>query len=142
MAERVRSLSRRARYAWGLVCIALGLYPVSLALGLIPFDEGKVAAPMWVVALSGFVFLIGGLMLLLADYARANNLLAGVLCLVFGVAGAWVSLFGHSDGFSGGFMFLSNEQNVTLGRWVFGLGALMCFATSAYAFRRAAQSSR
>ena len=71
-----------------------------------------------------------------------NDFLAGILCLVFGAMGTWVSLFSGSDGFTGGLFFLSTDQNVTLGRWMFGLGALICFSLSAYAFRRAAQSSK
>lgn len=41
-----------------------------------------------------------------------------------------------------GIPLLSTADNVTLGRWVFGGGALICFAISAYAFRRAFLSSR
>lgn len=141
MANSIRSLSKRARLIWGLVCIAMGCFPISVALGLVPTDEADVMAPMWVVALVGFVLLIAGLMILLANYSRANDFLAGVLCLAFGAIGTWASLFSSSDGFSGGLFFLSYEQNVILGRWFFGFGALICFAISAYAFRRAARSS-
>lgn len=81
-------------------------------------------------------------MILLANHTRANDLLAGVLCLLFAIMGAWVALFSASEGFSGGWFFLSYEQNVALGRWVFGIGSLLNLAIAAYAFRRAAQSSR
>lgn len=99
-------------------------------------------APMWVVASSGIVFLIAGCMIFLADHSWANDLLAGFLCLLFGAIGAWVSLFSSSEGFSGGLWILSNDANVSLGRWVFGLGALISFSISAYAFRRAYRSLR
>jgi len=124
------------------MCIVLGILPMLIALGLIPVDEADVLAPMWVVALSGMVFLIGGCMIFLGDHSRANDLLAGVLCLVFGVVGTWVSLFSPGEGFSGGIPLLSTADNVILGRWVFGGGALICFVISAYAFRRAILSSR
>lgn len=97
---------------------------------------------MWVIGLCGFVFVIGGCMLFLAEHARTNDLLAGVLCMVFAVIGAWVSLFGPSEAFSGGLAFLSHGQNVMLGRWVFGIGALISVSIAIYAFRRAAQSPR
>lgn len=126
----------------GLLCIALGFYPLSIALGLLPVDEVKVMAPMWVIALSGIVFVIAGGMILLGNHSWANDLLAGILCLLFGIMGTWVSLFSSSEGFSGGVPLLSPESNVTLGRWMFGIGALLSFAISAYAFRRAYQSSR
>ena len=142
MAEHTRQPAKRSRLTWGLVCVALGCYPVSIALGLLPVDEARVMAPMWVVAMSGIMFVIAGGMILLGDHSWANDLLAGVLCLLFGIMGAWVSLFSSSEGFSGGVPLLSNDSNVTLGRWMFGLGAIISFAVAAYAFRRAAQSSR
>ena len=135
-------MSPHSRLAWGLGCIALGCYPISMALGWLPVDEADVMAPMWVVAMAGLAFVIAGAMILLANHSWTNDLLAGVLCLLFGITGTWVSLFSSSEGFSGGSPLLSDESNVMLGRWLFGIGALMCFAISAYAFRRAAQSSR
>ncbi|MGI9233775.1 MAG: hypothetical protein ACR2RD_09110 [Woeseiaceae bacterium] len=142
MADDVRSLSKRSRIMWGLFCIALGCLPISIALGLFPVEPDTVMAPLWVVAGAGLVFVIAGIMILLAHYSRANDLLAGILCMLFGVMGTWVSLFSSRDGFSGGLFFLSYDQNVTIGRWVFGLGALISFSVAVYAFRRAAQSSR
>ncbi len=142
MARDVRSLSKESRLAWGLICIAIGCYPISMATGLIPVEPAEQMAPPWVVAGAGIAFVIAGFMILLANHTRANDLLAGVLCLLFAIMGAWVALFSSSEGFSGGLFFLPDEQNVTLGRWVFGLGALLSFAICLYAFRRAAQSSR
>lgn len=140
MAKNIKSLSSRARLAYGLACIALGLYPVALGLGYFPVDEARLTAPSWVVAAAGFAFVIAGLMILLADHSRANDLLAGILLLIFGAIGAWVSLFSSSEGFSGGWPFFSQELNVFLGRCLFGLGALISFAICGYAFRRAAKS--
>ncbi len=134
--------TKRTRFVLGLICIVLGTLPLLVALGVIPVDEADVYAPIWVVAISGMVFLIGGCMIFLGDHSWANDLLAGVLCLLFGVVGVWVALFGSSEGFSGGIPLLSDAVNVTLGRWVFGGGALISFSISAYAFRRAFQSSR
>jgi len=97
---------------------------------------------MWVVAMAGLMFVIGGAMILIGEHSWANDLLAGILGLLFGIVFTWVSLFSPGEGFSGGVPLLSGESNVTLGRWMFGIGALMCFAVSGYAFRRAAQSLR
>lgn len=142
MARDVRSLSKGSRLAWGLICVAIGCYPIAIALGLVPVDPAEQMSPSWVVAGAGIAFVIAGLMILLANHTRANDLLAGVLCLLFAIMGAWVALFSSSEGFSGGWFFLSYEQNVALGRWVFGTGSLVSLAIAAYAFRRAAQSSR
>jgi hypothetical protein len=134
--------SKPSRLAWGLICIALGLLPISIALDWLPVAEASLHAPPWVVALSGAVFLIGGCMILLTNHTWANDLLAALLCLPFGIIAAWAALFGASDAFSGGLPFLSHEANVVLGRWVFGVGAIICFVISAYAARRAIQSSK
>jgi hypothetical protein len=68
--------------------------------------------------------------------SRANELMAAMLLLLFGAVGAWVSLFSPSEGFSGGIPFVPYESNVTLARVMFGIGALICFALSIWAFRR------
>ena len=140
MPEPDFSSPSRTRFVIGVVCLALGLYLLSIAFGLLPVEKADVMAPMWVVASSGIVFLIAGCMIFLASHSWANDLLAGFLCLLFGFIGAWVSLFSSSEGFSGGLWFLSDGANASLGRWVFGLGALISFAISAYAFRRAYRS--
>lgn len=97
---------------------------------------------MWVIASSGIVFLIAGCMIFLGNHSWGNDLLAGILCLVFGAVGTWVSLFSSSEGIAGGLWFLSADANVVLGRFLFGLGALACFAIAAYAVRRAYRSLR
>lgn len=136
-----RNLSGRARLVYGLGCIALGCYPVALSLGLLPADDAGLQTPSWVVAAAGIAFIIAGFMILLARHTRANDLLAGVLLLLFGFMGIWVSVFSSAEGFSGGLPFLSRDLNIVLGRWLFGFGALISFAMSGYAFRRAVTGS-
>lgn len=142
MAKDVRSLSGRARLAYGLGCIALGCYPIAISLGYIPIEESASTAPPWVIAGAGSAFVIAGFMILLAHHSRANDWLAGVLLMVFGIMGVWVSVFSSSEGFSGGLPFFSQELNIRVGRWVFGLGSLICFALCAWAFRRAVSGSK
>lgn len=141
MATDARSLSWRAKLAYGVGCIALGCYPIALGLGFFPAEETRLDTPPWVVVAAGLAFVIAGFMILLAAHSRANDLLAGVLLLLFGIMGVWVAVFSSSDGFSGGLPFLARELNITLGRWLFGLGSLISFAMCAYAFRRAATRS-
>jgi len=141
MAKDIRSLSKHARLAYGLGCLALGSYPIALSLGYVQIEESASTAPPWVIAGAGFVFVIAGFMILLANHSRANNLLAGVLLMVFGIMGIWVSLFSSSEGFSGGLPFLSQDLNILIGRCLFGLGAIISFALSAWAFRRGVSGS-
>lgn len=133
-ARHISSLSGGERLFWGLVCIAIGLYPVAVGLGLFPV---QMLAPPWVAVAIGVCFLIAGLMILLAKHERANDLLAGVILLVFGILGIWVAIFSSDDGFSGGIPFLSRETNILIARWAFGLGTLISFSMCAWAFRRA-----
>lgn len=134
--------SNRSRLASGLFCTVLGLVPIFIALGWLPVPEERLHAPLWIVALSGVIFVVGGCMILLANHNWTHDLLAALLCLLFGITGAWAALFGASDAFSGGLPLLARDTNVALGRWTFGVGAVICFAIAAYALRRARQSSR
>jgi hypothetical protein len=138
MAKDTRSLGTRARLIYGIGCVVLGCYPIAIALGLIPADDVELTVPRWIIAGAGLTFVIAGLMILFADHSRANDMLAGVLLLLFGALGTWVSVLSSGEGFSGGLPFLSPKLNIVVGRWVFGFGALICFALSVYAFRRAA----
>lgn len=123
---------------YGLVCIAIGCYPIVMSLGFVAIAEPDSTTPPWVIFGAGFSFVIAGLMILLAHHSRGNDLLAGVLLLVFAAMGVWVSIFSPDSGFSGGLPFLPREQNVLLGRWLFGLGACISLSLSIWAFRRAA----
>ena len=125
----------RAHPLWGWFCIGLGLYAVALATELLPADAAMLHAPLWVIFLCGVVFLLGGAMLLVDRNSKFNALCASLLLLVMGVIGAWVALLGPAAGFSGGIPFLPQAYNVTLARWVFGLGALVSFMMLVYAIR-------
>jgi hypothetical protein len=138
----MRSLSVREGLVYGTVCLALGCYPVAVALGFTPARQADLVAPRWVIAGAGLVFVIAGLMILLANHSRANDLLAGIVLLLFSSIGLWISVFGPDEGFSGGLSFIPPDLNILVGRWVFALGALICFAFCLYALRRATSSTR
>lgn len=125
-----------------MLCVALGLLPMVVALGWISVPATSLHAPKWILALCGGIFVVAGIMLVLGSRSRANDFLAGVICLLFGIVGAWIALLGPAEGISGGLPFLSGAANAVIGRWVFGIGALLCFAIATYAFRLAFQSSR
>jgi hypothetical protein len=127
---------RRGNLVVALLCIALGSFLALVAGGLIEDDPAKRHAPDLIIGLSGSVFVIAGIMILVGRQSRFNDLLAAILCMTFGIIGAWVSIFGASEGFSGGLPLISDETNTRLARAAFGLGALLCFAISAWAFKR------
>ena len=128
--------SQRSNLTVALLCIALGGFLVLVACGLIDDDPAKRHAPDLIIALCGSVFIIAGIMVLVGHNSRVNDLLAAILCLTFGIIGAWAAIYGASEGFSGGLPLLSDEANTRLARGVFGLGSLLCFAISGWAFKR------
>ncbi len=142
MAKDIRSLSRRARLVYGFGCIIVGCLPIAMGLGYLPVDASESTAPSWVIVGAGSTFVIAGFMILFANHSRVNDLLAGFLLMLFGAIGLWVSVFSSGDGMSGGIPFVSRETNVLIGRWLFGLGALMSFALMIWAFRRAANGRK
>jgi hypothetical protein len=55
---------------------------------------------------------------------------------LFGVIGGWVALNGESNQFGGGFPFVSPAANDAFARWLFGAGAIICFAVAVYALKK------
>jgi len=136
MTQDIRTLSSRARLVYGLGCITLGCFPILVSTGLLDAWKSASLAPYWVVVGTGVIFIIAGFMILMAHHSRVNDLLAAVLLMIFGILGVWASLFGTSESISGGLPFFSREINVLIGRWVFGISALISFALCAWAIRR------
>ncbi len=135
------STSRQPHPGWGWFMIALGCYPILIAFGVV---SAEMLAPPWVVAAAGLAFVIGGIMLLMRGDSPMNSLLAGLLCAVFGGLGLWAAFLAPSELFSTGSLddpfepgvgLLSQERNVRLGRWMFGLGTLITIPLAAVAFR-------
>jgi hypothetical protein len=122
--------------AIALFCAVAGGLLILVALGVISTSPGQRHAPDSIIAMTGAAFLIAGCMVLIGRQSRFNDLFAAILCLLFGATGAWVAIYASSEGFSGGIPLISNEANVRLARWMFGLGSLVCLAISGWAFRR------
>jgi hypothetical protein len=128
---------RRQRRLLSITVIALGAFLLLVAGEFIPGAEPRADdAPNAIIALSGLVFVIAGFMAYVGRQSRTNDLLAALLCLVFGVIGGWVAVAGSDEGFSGGIPFLSSAANVKLARGLFGFGSLICFLIAAWALNR------
>lgn len=127
---------QNAHPGWGWLCVALGLFPLGVAFDLLPVDPGSVHAPPWVLALCGLVFVSGGGLILLHRHRVLQHLFAGTIVASFGLVGMWVALFAPAEGFSGGFFFVSDDTNVTIARWFFGIGALLALAIFVVAMLR------
>lgn len=132
----MKSLGRKGKAILSIACVAIGVFIVLVAFDIVESEPGSKHAPDWVIGACGFVFFIAGLMVMIGEKSRFNDLMAAVLCVAFGAVAAWASLFGSDDGFSGGLPFVSYETNVKIARVVFGCSALVCFAISAWAMKR------
>ncbi len=116
------------------VMFVAGAVILAVAAGLITLDPQSVHAPRWVIGLIGLVFLSGGIAVVApAGNGIVRRLAAATIVIGMGAASAWVALFGSGDHMSGGLWFLPHYINVGIGRVMFGLGALMCFAIAAWA---------
>ena len=131
-----RIIAAHQHLMWGLLCIALGLFPLAILTGVVPNGGNEVLAPQWVLALCGTIFVIAGAMMIVGQHSPLNDLLAAVLCTCFAAIGLWISLFAPADGFSGGVPGVSWEGNVRIARWVFAGGAIVCVAIALIAARR------
>lgn len=136
-----KELTNKQKTLASIAFSLMGVFIVLLSLGVISTDEADKHAPDWVIGACGAIFLITGIMIKTGDRGRRSDFLGGFLLLAFGLVGGWVAVFGSGEHMSGGFAFASQDSNITLARLVFGLGSLICFSVSAYAFRRFFRSS-
>src|SRR4051812_45976445 len=59
MANPRTTLSPRQAILFGLLFIAMGMFPILIAMGVVHPDGGG-HTPMWVVFVAGMVFVLGG----------------------------------------------------------------------------------
>jgi hypothetical protein len=147
--RQARPATPREALAFGLLTVGIGLYFSLVGLGLLPIPGGprNLHAPLWVVLCCGLAFLLGGVALLLqraggasletgelppgAPYwVRLGQYLVGVAIFAcFALVASWIAFGPGERTFSG-----TVPTGATLGRIVFGIGAILCWlATIAFA---------
>ena len=127
---------KRGNIVLACLCLAIGAAIMLVAAGIINVAADSIHAPLWVLGLCGLVFLLGGLMIFAGAKSRFNALGAALMCGSFGLVGAWVTFFSPDNSITGGLPFLSQATNATIGRWMFGTGALISFAIAWVALRQ------
>lgn len=124
----------------GALFAGVGLYFILVGLSVLPIPGGprNLHAPLWVVVCAGLPFFLGGLAVMLQGIGKANaagelpvdaptwirtvhSVMVVAIFACFAVIGTWVALAGESGQFSSGF-------GVGIGRAMFGLGAIICWA--------------
>src|SRR5262249_23750981 len=75
MAEQQKQATPREMCWLGALCAAFGLYVMLVGFGVLPVPGGadNLNAPLWVAAIAGLVFLLGGVAVLLQGLGRANE---------------------------------------------------------------------
>ena len=119
--------------AW--LCIGIGSYILLLATKVIPVAPQDVHVPMPIFFLVGLIFVFCGIMILLGQTSKYNDLTAALLLACFACIGAWISLLAPPEGIQGGLPFLPATTNAILGKTLIGLGSVLCMFLSAYAFK-------
>jgi len=122
--------------AVALFCICAGLFTVIRSMGLIQGGTIDTGTPNVVVALSGIAFIIAGFMLVKKHQSPSYDLLAAILCLVFGLVSAWGAVFFSAEDLVGGLPFINHEINAIIARLLYGLGSLLLFKMAWSAFKR------
>jgi len=132
---------------WGILASGLGLFIILLSLDVIHADESSFHAPRWIVAVVGLMFFLTGVLLAIspgrstaAQQGQAEGTpstvqtgirfwLGAFIILLFALVFNWVAFGPGEREFQGGitvpFGLFSVEVNETLGRVIFGAGAVM-----------------
>jgi len=144
MDQKQQQPTRREAIVIGAIAAAFGLFFVLVSLGIVPL-QGKAKAPMWVVALAGLCFLLGGLAVLVpaavtgvvrADgelpegspqWLRLVQYLFGLAIFAsFAAIGSWVAFGPGVRSFGSNLPLLSSSgANEMIGRIAFGIGAVI-----------------
>lgn len=128
-------LTKKQQQLAGIAFMLIGISIFFIGLGVGPVQLQENEAPGWVVSIAGSVFALAGFMILFGEKSKSNNLMAGFLIALMGSIGAWASLFEADDNITDGFSLVSAEMNFTFARVLFGIGALICYATAFHAIR-------
>jgi hypothetical protein len=153
-------LSPRGAVALGLLVIACGVAPILGALDIIPYRLTP-GTPVWVGVAAGAIFIVGGLALI-NGYALgggknfdqeagpfvyiAQQLLGFSICALFAAVAGWIA-FGPGErqfnqSISLPFWQSTQEGSPSVGRMVFGFGAVVCAALALYALVQAVRGRR
>ena len=152
MVEETAS-SARSNILWGLFAAAMGAFIVAGACNLFGLNMHPTKdTPSWIGICAGLIFVAGGLAVILQSLPVAKPMpdgglspnaprwvqgisLALGLFIVGGLAavGLWIAFGPGERHFSSNLPFMSGPANDTLGRVVFGIGAVLtCLAFLAF----------
>jgi hypothetical protein len=148
MARTPTELSSRGAVVLGLVVMACGVAPILGALDIIPYPLTR-GTPVWVGVAGGGIFLLGGAALIngyvfgggknfekdAPPFVRATQHVLGFAILAsFAAIGGWIGFGPGERNFSSSislpFWEGEGRGGTSVGRAVFGFGAIVCAAVA------------
>ena len=118
-----------------LLCVVAGGVVCAASLGFLPADYLELEAPRSIVFGGGALLVLAGFMLLSRDH-RASDSIATALLFALAALAGWVTFYAPEGTVSRVLPFIPSAVNDALGRLLFGLGAILCVGTAAWALRR------
>ena len=118
-----------------VLCMSIGTAVIAVAAGLISVSPENFNAPRSIVGLAGFVFFVAGTSLLMPANSAWRAGMAAIILIAMASIGYWVALVADPADISGGLPFLDKTDNAQLGKWVFGVGALITSGMAGYAVK-------
>ncbi len=82
-----------------IIILLISVYLFLEGAGVTNVSDAEQDAPGWILILTGFVFMLTGIMILFRHKKNINNLLASLLTAVMGFVGGWVSLYSDEANF-------------------------------------------
>jgi len=114
----------------------MGVAIMLVAVGVISSPEENFNAPRWVLFVAGLAFFVAGVsMVLPAEPRRLRLAVVALIPTCLGILGAYAAYDGQFEDEGGPLPFVSEETNRTIGRVIFGTGALFCFWLTTMALR-------
>ena len=127
----------------GLIAAAMGLFLLLVGFGVVPVKPRSVHGPMWLVSAGGIAFMLAGISIAVGaihgvsatgEIPKGASWWMRMFYYVLGLTaaaalasiGTWVAFGPGPRAFSGTGMFLlSREAGETVGRIMFGFGAVL-----------------
>jgi prepilin signal peptidase PulO-like enzyme (type II secretory pathway) len=140
--------SKRTLILVGLLAMGAGFMVIALGAGWITTAPENFKAPRWVIIAAGLMFVFAGLSMLGPRSADSliGAIVAAVMVSLFAAVGSWVAFGSGERHFTGtigsGAARLSSNASEWSGRAVFGVGAILLLAMSAWAWWRCVQLLR
>lgn len=140
----------RLNYYMAVIAAATGAYIMALGANLLPVPGGpsNLQGPQWLLICAGLTFFLASIAIVIQALGHADDagelppaaprwmsvvqyLIGFAIFACFGAIASWIAFGPGERQFSGTFGFVTTAANETMGRVVFGTGAIMIWLAMA-----------